>query len=93
MNNPLFKGTLIGLIAPVAAFIVYVAFFTNNSDPIGMFYKLISMNKLTHVISLSVLINLLLFFMKIKINNDDQARGILLATFIYAIVIVILKFI
>ena len=92
MNKQLLKGTVIGIIAPIAAFVVYVAFFTKNADPIGMFHQLVAMNKLAHAMSLSVLINLLIFFMNIKTYRDEAARGILLATILYGITIAIIKF-
>ena len=93
MNNQLFKGIFVGIVAPVAAFIVYVAFFTDNPDPLLMFHKLIAIDRLTHVMSLSVIINLVIFFMKIQTGRDDAARGIVFATFIYAFVIMILTII
>ena len=93
MNKQLIKGTIVGIIAPIAAFVVYVAFFTENADPLGVYHKIVAMGKLSHVMSLSVLINLLIFFMNIKTNRDQQARGILLATMLYGITIAIIKFI
>ena len=93
MNNQLIKGIIVGIIAPFSSFIVYVAFFTEDSDPLAMYHKLILMNKLSHVISLSVLINLLIFLMNIKTNRDHQARGILFSTILYGISIAIIKFI
>ena len=93
MNKQLTKGAIVGVIAPIAAFVVYVAFFTEDSDPIGMYNKLVVMDKLPEIMSLSVLINLLIFFMNIKTNKDQQARGILLATILYGITIAIIKFI
>ena len=79
MNKQLIKGTIVGLIAPVLAFIVYVAYATEESDPIGMFRKIVDLGKLAHVISLSILTNLLIFFMKIKTYRDDHAKGVLFA--------------
>ena len=93
MNKELIKGTIVGVIAPIAAFIVYVAFFTENSDPIATYNKALSLGRSSHIMSLSVLINLLIFFMNIKTNRDQQARGILLATILYGITIAIIKFI
>ena len=93
MNKRLIKGTIVGIIAPMAAFVVYVAFFTVDSDPFGMYNKLYAMNKLSQTMSLSVLINLLLFFMNIKTQRDETARGILLATILYGITIASIKFI
>ena len=49
------------------------------------------MDKISHVISLSVLINLVIFFMNLKTYRDEAARGILLATILYALSVVILK--
>ena len=92
MNKQLIKGTIVGIIAPIAAFVVYVAFLTEDSDPIGMYNMLVEMNKLSHAMSLSVLINLLIFFMNIKTDRDIAARGILLATILYGIIIVVIKF-
>ena len=92
MNKDIVKGFFIGIVAPIAAFVVYVAFFTEDSDPKGMYKQIIEMGKLSHVISLSILINLLIFFMNIKTNRDEQARGILFATMFYGIAIVIIKF-
>tara|TARA_B100000676_G_C17551404_1_gene567599 strand:- start:259 stop:540 length:282 start_codon:yes stop_codon:yes gene_type:complete len=92
MNNQLVKGTIIGLIAPVAAFVVYIAFFTDNPDPIGVYRQLVQMDLLSHAMSLSVLINLVIFFMNIKTRRDQEARGVLLATILYGITIAIIRF-
>tara|TARA_B100001758_G_C18201179_1_gene499884 strand:- start:174 stop:455 length:282 start_codon:yes stop_codon:yes gene_type:complete len=92
MNLKLIKGIFIGLLAPISAFVVYVAFFTQESDPLIMYHYIISIGKLPHVISLSLLINLLIFYMKIKTNRDEHARGILFSTILYGILIVVLKF-
>ena len=92
MNKEVVKGFLVGVIAPVAAFVVYVAFCTDDSDPLAMYKEVVSIGKLPHVISLSLLINLLVFFMNIKTNRYFNARGILFATICYGITIVIIKF-
>jgi hypothetical protein len=34
MNRELVRGLFTGIIAPIAAFVVYVAFFTEDSDPL-----------------------------------------------------------
>ena len=93
MNKQLIKGTIVGIIAPIAAFVVYVAFFTEDADPLGMYHKIVARDKLSHVMSLSVMINLLIFFMNIKTHRDQEARGVLLATILYGISIAIIKFI
>ena len=92
MNKEVVKGFLIGLIAPIAAFVVYVAFFTEDSDPLAMYKQIVVMGKLSHIISLSLLLNLLIFFMKIKTYRDEKAKGILSATMFYGLIIIIIKF-
>ena len=87
----LLKGFFLGIIYPLAAYVVYVAFFTDTADPFAMYNKIISLGILSHVVSLCVLINLVIFFMNIKLNKDEVARGILLATLIYGISIAVMK--
>ena len=88
----LIKGVLLGIIAPIIAFIVYVVFIMETT--LGGVINNPSFNKnLPAIISLSLLLNLALFFLKIKFNKDEQSRGILFSTFLYGTVIVILKFI
>ena len=90
MNKQFIKGLFVGLVAPIVAFVIYVAFYL-ESDVMETYNSLVKMNKLTHVISLSALINLLLFFMNLKTNRDLIAKGILFATMIYAFVVLGLK--
>ena len=92
MNNQILTGFLVGLISPFVAFSVYVLFFL-DLDLFDTFNKVVEANKLPHIISLSLLINLLIFFMKIKTNRDHAARGVLGSTILYGFLIVILKFI
>ena len=92
MDNQLIKGTLVGIIAPVIAFIVYVTFYL-EAEIIETLNMLIAMDRLTHAMSLSVLINLVIFFMKLKTNRERAARGVLLATILYGLTIAVLKFI
>ena len=90
MDNQFVKGVFVGLIAPIVAFVIYVTFYL-EADVMETYNLLVKMNKLTHVISLSALINLLLFFMNLKTNRDLIAKGILFATMIYAFVVLGLK--
>ena len=92
MNNQILTGFLVGLISPFVAFSVYVLFFL-DLDLFDTLNKIVEANKLPHIISLSLLINLLIFFMKIKTNRDHAARGVLGSTILYGFLIVILKFI
>ena len=90
MDKQLIKGLFVGLVAPIVTYVIYVAFYL-EADVIETYKSLVKINKLSHVISLSVLINLLIFFMNLKTNRELAAKGILLATFIYAFIILGLK--
>ena len=91
MKSDLVKGVLLGIVAPIIAFIVYVVFIKEESLENIINHPGFNRN-LPAIISLSLLINLALFFLKIKFNKDEQCRGILFSTFLYGFIIIILKF-
>jgi len=91
MNKQLIIGVLIGVIAPVIAFIIYVGFYLEVELDTAL-RTINRMGTLTHHISLSVfLTNTILFFMQMKMYRDEVARGILGATILYAVLVLILK--
>ena len=90
-KKELLKGVFVGLTAPVIAFLVYVLFYRDQTIDYFINYHITDSN-LPSIISLSLLINLLIFFMNIQTNRDDQARGILFSTILYGFLFVILKF-
>ena len=92
MYNQNFIGFFVGLIAPFVAFSVFVLFVL-ELDLFQTISEVSKSDKLTHIISLSLLINLVIFFMKIKTKREKAARGILGATIFYAFIILYLKFV
>ena len=92
MKADLIKGVLLGIIAPIIACIFYVVFIKEETLE-NFINHFVTDRNLPAIISLSLLINLALFFLKLKFNKDEQSRGILFSTFLYGVVIVILKFI
>jgi|MEHZ01.5.fsa_nt_MEHZ011549236.1_10 hypothetical protein len=90
MDRQFFIGLCVGVLAPIISFAIYVLFYL-NLDLYNTIDLIIRNNKITHVISLSVLVNLLIFFMKIYTNREKAARGILAATIIYGLLIMFLK--
>ena len=84
-------GFSVGIIAPFVAFSVFVLFYL-ELDLFLTIEEISKSEKLPHVISLSLLMNLLIFFMKIKTRREKAAKGVLGATIFYAFVIVYLKF-
>ena len=92
MKADLIKGILLGIIAPMILFI-FVTVFYFEYNLMSFIKNQVNDINLPKIISLSLLINLALFFLKLKFNKDEQSRGILVSTFLYGVVIVILKFI
>ena len=92
MINQNFIGFFVGVIAPFVAFSVFVLFYL-DLDLFLTINEVSKSEKLPHIISLSLLINLLIFFMKIMTRREQAARGVLGATIFYAFIIVYLKFI
>ncbi len=92
MNKNVTKGFSIGIIAPIITLIIYISFILEVEIDIA-FAEFERLNTLTHHISLSVfLTNILLFFMNIKTNKEEVAKGILGATIVYAFIVVMIKF-
>ena len=78
-------GTIIGLITPMLAlFIFYLVKYSHLS--FTQFYTeiLLANNIVTPVISLCVISNLFVFFIFLWTNRYYNARGVLLATIVYA---------
>ena len=91
MTINLIKGIIIGIISPIILFILVVVFFLEYE--ITYFVKKhINEENFPAIISLSLLSNLTVFFLMLRNNKDIQARGILLSTFLFGILIIYLKF-
>jgi len=85
-------GLIAGLILPVISSIVFYLVRHNDLTPGEFLNTMLRLKILTHVISLHVIPNLLLFFLFIWRNYLYSARGVLSATFIFAGLVFLLKF-
>lgn len=90
-SNNLLTGFIVGCLAPPAAFIIFCLLSFPDDSLIEIFMSYSRRNVLTHVISLSVIINLPIFFIFLGKNKDHSARGVIGATFLFAFLILILK--
>ena len=91
MNINFVKGIVLGVISPIVLFVFVVVFYMDYSLTDFINNQITEYN-LPSLISLSLLSNLALFFIKIKMNKDMQSRGILCSTILYGFLIVYLKF-
>ncbi len=90
--NTLTFGLIAGLLVPLLAFAVF--YFISSPDKafpefIGF---IVARKKLSSLISLSVIPDLLVFFIFIWLNYLYSARGVLAAVFMIALMVVLTKF-
>ena len=85
-------GLIPGLFAPLIGFLIfYLVKFSHKN--FSEYFEYISQHSvISHTISLSVLPNLLIFFIFIWAKLYKSAKGVILATMIYAFAILIMRF-
>jgi hypothetical protein len=85
-------GFISGIIGPVIGGILF--YFMQFSEITFRNYleNAIKADIQSELISLSTVFNLLVFFIFIWLNLQKAARGVILATFIYVLIVMILKF-
>ncbi|GAA4319178.1 hypothetical protein [Compostibacter hankyongensis] len=87
-------GLVLGLLAPIVGFFIfYLLRFLPNGASLASYLQLFSNHQflIPKVMSLSLLFNAIIFFLYTQNHKDQTARGILIATLVYAIVIIIYK--
>jgi hypothetical protein len=91
IKDNVITGLISGLLAPLLAFGVYAKNKFPQVELSTIFQHVKGLGILSAMISLSVFINLLVFFLFIWSKADRSAKGVLAATFVYAFTVVILK--
>lgn len=87
-------GFIIGLILPVIGFfIVYLILFHNLAFGDFTKYLMHAHDKAAMVISLAIIINVAPFIYFTNKRLDLSARGVFIATMLYAVLIVLLRFV
>lgn len=92
LSDNFIVGFISGLIVPIIAFSIYatINFPESSVWEALMFYK--RGNVLTHVISLSVLANLITFFLFLNNRKEKTANGIIGGSFVYVFIVLIIMF-
>ncbi len=91
MKKEIFIGVLVGLLATATGFYLYVDFALKGTFEEALL--IINEKKLYgKILSIAAIANLLAFFVFIKKKQDYRARGVLLATFLVAFLILISQF-
>jgi hypothetical protein len=84
-------GSVLGIFAPIATFMGYY-FIHNRYIPFSRFLDNLKLGGIfLMVLSLCVITNLLVFFIFIWTKKDKSAKGVILATIIYALYVAVMK--
>lgn len=86
-------GFIIGLILPIIGTFIFWGGAYGSIGLRDMGILLTELQKLSAVISIGLLANLPGFFLFYWKKKDESARGVIMATFVYAFIIVTVKFI
>ena len=87
-----FIGFFVGLLANAAGIFFYILLFS-KMDLEATLKHALQNDYLGKIIALGAILNFFPFFVFIKKNQIYKARGVLLATFLMAVVIAVTKFI
>jgi hypothetical protein len=90
--DKVYIGLLAGLIFPAIGFVVYYFINFDTIDMQEYIKHLVRLNKLAQVVSLSVIMNLAAFYLFLWKKYFYGARGVLAATFIWVLLVLIQKF-
>ena len=91
MRKEILVGIVVGLLATGLGFYLYVEFVLNGSFQESLVIINIK-NLYGQVLSIAAIPNLLVFFIFIKKRQDYKARGVLIATFLVALLILVSQF-
>jgi len=91
MKKEIFIGILVGFLATLAGYYLYVELFIDTNFKEA--FRFIHQEKMYgKILSLAAIPNLLVFFVFIKKKQDQRARGVLIATLFIALLILIAQF-
>lgn len=91
LKKELLIGFVVGLIANLAGSYLYIYFFSAESLETTIEIAL-QQGVFGNLIALGAILNLIIFFIFLKKNQFYRARGVILATIVAAISILILEF-
>jgi len=90
--NSVYLGLVLGIVAPLLTMLIVYIINFNAFDINELISYLVGKNVFTKLVSLCVIPNLLLFFIFIRLNYLYSARGVLMATILFAVFVFITKF-
>jgi len=91
--NNVYFGAFLGLIFPMLGFVLYYVFFFSDKLSISEYWDfLFNSRNISSALSLAIILNLLVFFYNLSVNNYENVKGVVGATIFYGVLIIIFKF-
>ncbi len=89
-KKELLIGFIVGIIANTLGTLLYILLFSDRGIK-DTFDAAIQQDHLGSLLALGAVLNLIVFFLFLKIRRDNRAKGVLFATIITALVILYYK--
>ncbi|WP_108422690.1 hypothetical protein [Flagellimonas amoyensis] len=89
-NKEILIGFIVGIIANTFGTLLYILLFSDLGI-VDTFNAAVSQGHIGSLLALGAILNLIAFFGFLRIKRDLRARGVMLATLITALVILIYK--
>ena len=85
-------GFIVGLISAAFGLIIAIQLFGKSDDWGIVIKQAVNEGFLTKLMSIGALLNLGAFFLFLKKNKDDRAKGVLIATILILITTMVIKY-
>lgn len=92
IKKELLIGFIVGLIANSLGFFLAIIFFGNGLSISETFHESLAQGFFSKLISMGALLNLVAFFMFVRLKRDYRARGVIFATIVVTIVTFIINY-
>ena len=85
-------GVIVGLLLPVLGAYGYNLYMFKTLNFLEFIEHIVSVNRITQLISLSVIVNLAAFYIFLQKKFYFSARGVIGATLLYTLAVLVMKF-
>ena len=90
-KKEVFFGLFSGFLANFLGVIITIIILFKETNILKIFNDSLIDNSITKLISLGAILNLIVFFIFLKYDYEERAKGVLLATFVIAILTIYLN--
>jgi hypothetical protein len=92
-RDNIYFGAFLGLVFPALGFLLYWLFFFSDAKTLKEYWDFLFAEKvMSAALSLSITLNLAIFFYSLSQNNYETVKGVVGSTILYGLLIIIFKF-